>query len=76
MNLSYRAKHNLAVFSARALSLLIILVGASLMAWGIDRFFPIKYSLPVIFFALVLVEIYERDNLYRSFRRRLIKRGE
>lgn len=78
MNLSNRAKYNLSVIATRAISLAFPLIGAALFAWGFDKYFgfPFLYGLPTIFAVLCVIELYEKDTLYRSFARRLIKRGD
>lgn len=78
MNLSYRAKHNLAVIATRAVALAFVAAGAAFLGWGFDHYFgiPFHYAFPAWFVVIALIEIYEDDTLPRSFRRRLIKRGE
>lgn len=78
MNLSYRAKYNLSVLATRAIAVLFPLVGAAFFAWAFNRYFglPISYGFPGFFVCICLVEWYEKDTLYRSFSRRLIKTGD
>lgn len=78
MNLSYRAKHNLAVIATRAVALAFVAACAALLGWLFHSSLniPFQYAFPAWFVVIALIEIYEDDTLPRSFRRRLIKRGE
>lgn len=78
MNLSNRAKYNLSLLATRAIALAFPLVIALLLALGYERYFgfSFRYGFPITFAAICLIEWYEKDTLYRSFARRLIKRGD
>lgn len=78
MNPTYRTKHNLAVLTTRAIAIAFVAAAAALLGWGLDYSFgvPFLYGFPALFLIFAIIEIYEDDTLPRSFRRRLIKRGE